>query len=542
MISVSWKALTIIFGLSVAISGAVAGEYSFTRIADDTGNFAPFTSAPAPSIAPDGTVAFIAELGSVTSVNTGDGGPTTELARTQFLGLTTITGPTSQDAAGAVYFLAQPFTAPLGVYKATTSGEAELYGGTGLSLHTVPRVNDSGVVAFRASAEQPIPGNKIYKGDGGDLILVAMAGLPGVASLESRPAIDANGVVAYLKGDGSGGMEILRNTDIVPAPTLIAGNTGDIAEILGIPDLEEGGTVIFTVLLTDGRIAIRSGDGGPLTTWVATGPHFSDLSDPAIANPDAIAFRGELADGSGEGIFTGPDALHQAVIRSGDFLDGSTVVAVDFDPVGMNNAGQIAFRAVLADSRTGIYRADPGGAPREPRITAAVTALQGASLVPPAFRFEKGLFRSFFGKVPTEVGLPAVQAETFVERYRDLFDWTGPFQTLEAERIEDLGDGDLVRMRQTYKGLPIFGAELNVAIEPDGTAGSRITAVVGSVLPELHNLKVIPAFPPGPCIEAARTALGDGSAQVVGDTELMIFDGRLLGNGPLGRRRSDAAS
>lgn len=536
MIRLLWTALTIFLGLSVAQSPVVAGEYSFTRIADDTGSFAPFISAPAPSIAPDGTVAFIATLdaGGITSVNTGGGGATTELVRTSLLGLSSITGPSSQDNGGAVYFLGQGLTSPVAVYMATTSGESVLYGGTGLSLHTVPRVNDSGVVAFRASAEQPVPGSKIYKGDGGDPTLVAMVGILGVASFEPRPAIDANGVVAYLTGDGSGGAEILRNTDIVPAPTLIAGTTGDISEIVGVPDLEEGGMVIFTALLTDGRTAIRSGDGGPLATRAATGPHFSDLSDPAIAAPDAIAFWGELADGSGEGIFTGRDALNQAVIRSGDLLDGSTVVAVAFDPVGMNNAGQIAFRAVLADGRTGIYRADPGGEPREPRITAAVTALQGVSLIPPAFHFEKGLFRSFFGKVPAEVGLPAVQAETFVQLYRDLFDWTSPLQTLEAERVEDLRDGDLVRMRQTYKGLPIFGAELNVAIEPDGTAGSRITAVVGGILPELPNLDVIPAFPPGPCIEAARVALGDGSAQVVGTTELMIFDGRLVGNGPLG--------
>jgi len=539
MLRLLWMVLTIFLGLLVVQSSVVAGEYSFTRIADDSGNFAPFTSAPAPSIAPDGTVAFIAELGSVTSVNTGDGGPTTELARTEFLGLTTITGPTSQDAAGGVYFLAQPFTAPIGVYKATTSGETELYGGTDLSLHTVPRVNDAGVVAFRATetvmvSDLLILFDRIFKGDGGDLTLVATDGIAGVVTIEPRPAIDANGAVAYLTGDGSGGMEVLRNTDIALAPILIASNTGDIAEIIGIPDIEEGGTVIFTAQLSDGRTAIRSGDGGSLTTRVATGPHFSDLSDPAIAAPDAIAFRGELADGSGEGIFTGRDALNQAVIRSGDFLDGSTVVAVAFDPVGMNNAGQIAFRAVLADGRSGIYRADPGGAPREPRIAAAVTALQGASLIPPAVHFEKGLFRGFFGKVPAEVGLPAVQAETFVQTYRDLFDWTGPLQTLEAERVEDLGDGDLVRMRQTYKGLRIFGAELNVAIEPDGTEGSRVTAVVGGTLPALPNLDVIPAFPPGPCIEAARAALGDGSAQVVGETELMIVDGRLVGNGPLG--------
>jgi len=534
------RSLTALFvaalGVLMAPGIVSAGEYRFTRIADDSGTFAPFTSTPAPSIAPDGTVAFIATLdaGGITSVNTGDGGATTELVRTSFLGLSTITGPTSQDSGDAVYFLGQGLTSPVAIYRANTGGESVLYGGAGLSLHTVPRVNDGGVAAFRASAEQPIPGNKIYKGNGGVPTLVAMVGILGVVSIEPRPAIDANGVVAYLTGDGSGGAQILRNTDIAPAPTLIAGTTGDITEILGIPDLEEGGTVIFTALLSDGRVAIRSGDGGPLTTRVTTGPYFSDLSDPAIATPDAIAFWGELADGSGEGIFTGRDARNQAVVRTGDFLDGSTVVSVDFDPVGMNDVGQIAFRAVLADGRTGIYRAEPGSESRELRIEAAVAALQATSLVPPAFHFENGLFRSFFGKVPAVVGLPAVQAESFVGLYRDLFDWSGPLQSLEVERIEDLRDGDLVRMRQTYKGLRIFGSELNVAIEPDGTAGSRITGVVAAILPELPNLDVIPAFPPGPCIEAARAAFGDGSAQVVGETELMIFDGRLAANGPMG--------
>jgi hypothetical protein len=38
-------------------------------------------------------------------------------------------------------------------------------------------------------------------------------------------------------------------------------------------------------------------------------------------------------------------------------LDGSTVTSLSFGR-GINDAGQIAFEATLADGRTGIYRAD----------------------------------------------------------------------------------------------------------------------------------------------------------------------------------------
>lgn len=51
------------------------------------------------------------------------------------------------------------------------------------------------------------------------------------------------------------------------------------------------------------------------------------------------------------GIYTGPDRVADKVIATGDSLFGSTVTDLAFDRDGMNNKGQIAFTAHLADGR-----------------------------------------------------------------------------------------------------------------------------------------------------------------------------------------------
>jgi len=60
----------------------------------------------------------------------------------------------------------------------------------------------------------------------------------------------------------------------------------------------------------------------------------------------------------GMGIFTGPDPGGDRVIATGDPLFGSIVVGLDFTPTGLNDAGQIAFAATLADGRQVVARAD----------------------------------------------------------------------------------------------------------------------------------------------------------------------------------------
>jgi hypothetical protein len=89
---------------------------------------------------------------------------------------------------------------------------------------------------------------------------------------------------------------------------------------------------------------------------------FSDLFAPSINDLGSVAFLADLKKG-GSGIFTGPDPAANKVIAIGDPLFGSTVTALQFSSQGLNNSGQVAFWASLADGRQVIVRADPLAVP-----------------------------------------------------------------------------------------------------------------------------------------------------------------------------------
>jgi len=73
-----------------------------------------------------------------------------------------------------------------------------------------------------------------------------------------------------------------------------------------------------------------------------------------------VAYRRDSGDGPGPGVFFGrPGAVDRKVIGLGDPLDGSTVASVRVWPESLNDDGQVAFWAHLANDRVGVYRADP---------------------------------------------------------------------------------------------------------------------------------------------------------------------------------------
>ena len=97
-----------------------------------------------------------------------------------------------------------------------------------------------------------------------------------------------------------------------------------------------------------------------MTLIADTSGPFSDFLDayfPGINKANQVAFVATLRAG-GSGIFTGPDPLADKVIATGDPLLGSTVVRLGFFR-GLNDAGQIAFWATLANGSGGWFRADP---------------------------------------------------------------------------------------------------------------------------------------------------------------------------------------
>jgi hypothetical protein len=102
----------------------------------------------------------------------------------------------------------------------------------------------------------------------------------------------------------------------------------------------------------------------------ATGEDFRAFGGRCLDNYDRVAFRATLAAG-GAGVFAGFDPEKDRVLVVGDELFGSTVTDVLFaGSNGCNDSGQFALRAVLADGRTVLVRADPtrggGSAPGGP--------------------------------------------------------------------------------------------------------------------------------------------------------------------------------
>ena len=121
----------------------------------------------------------------------------------------------------------------------------------------------------------------------------------------------------------------------------------------------------------DEAIVVAQPDGTLAHIVDTLGP-YAVLSHHDLNDRGRLVFEAGL-DGQDTGIFTGPDPDRDAVVRVGDLLNGSTVIGTGLG--GINDAGQVAFWAILADGSSGIFRADP--LVPEP---AALTTLLGAGV------------------------------------------------------------------------------------------------------------------------------------------------------------------
>ena len=118
------------------------------------------------------------------------------------------------------------------------------------------------------------------------------------------------------------------------------------------------GTLAITARTRDeSYFTIYTGDGGGLTPRVDTSGAFASFGTAVINNADQIAFFASLDSGV-SGIFLGPDSSSDKVIGFGDALDGSEVTGLAFANSSLNDSGQVAFWASLADGRRGIFRAE----------------------------------------------------------------------------------------------------------------------------------------------------------------------------------------
>ncbi|KAB8316652.1 PEP-CTERM sorting domain-containing protein [Tolypothrix campylonemoides VB511288] len=362
-----------LFGVVISLyptSKAKAASFSFTKIADTTSSAfsAPFYQFVSPAINNEGTVAFRSISAAGDSIFISNGGTITTIADTSgsfgFLGSFSINNSgTVAFQAGLKGGVVNGVGPGVGIY--TNNGGSlttiSFDAGAGSVLVSRPSINDSGTVAFADNRF-----GDIYIGNGGPPTLIADAN-------GGNPVINNQGTVSVVL---PGASLVTRNGGVT---TTITDTSGSFASLSGDGSpINNEGTVALRAFLRSGGQGIYTGNGGPLTTIADTSGSFSGfVGTPAINDEATVAFFASL-DGGGSGIFTGSDPVVNKIIGTGDTLFGSTVITVgDSNPQTLNNRGQIAFTAALADGTRGVYVATPVPEP----LTIAGSGLALAGLV-----------------------------------------------------------------------------------------------------------------------------------------------------------------
>lgn len=247
-------------------------------------------------------------------------------------------------------------------------------------------INDAGQVAF--FSRFIVHSTSILLGDGdSDLVQIvrhrqATPDGNGVFTRNSDPALNNAGQVAFqgdyvllsgaagrsgngiFRGDGESSLvKITQKGDEVP------GGTGVFARFTGPPAINDLGEVAFRAELTEtvggplDTVGIFRGDGDiePVQI-VLQGDEVSDGNGtydsfdlPTLNNTGHVAFRSEIAGSSSGsnsdvGIFLGDGTgIPTQVVRSGDLTPGGTQVITSPQLIGLNDAGQMAVVAGLAD-------------------------------------------------------------------------------------------------------------------------------------------------------------------------------------------------
>jgi hypothetical protein len=336
----------------------LADSYSFVKIAGSPG--APTFLSEEVAINNLGAVAFARNTpNGVQTLLTGRGGALTKIADTA--GPNRFIAGWDVNRNGVVAYQVGfdhdtviPGIAATGVF--TGNGKTNrLVAKSGGRIFSVggAAINDRGQVAL-STASEPFGGVTTVVTRYPDRLIA-------VSSDANLAAGDVNnqGVVAFSTFTvedrmfiGSGGK-----------PTVIAETEGtNLLLFQSSPRINESGVVAFNARLDSGGVGVFTANNPGVRKIVdnVTGPFAGlGLGNPAINNRGVVAFDANKFEF--RAIYTGTDPIADRVIQTGDPLDGSTVQRLSTGSHGryLNDAGQIAFWAQLADGRSGIYRADP---------------------------------------------------------------------------------------------------------------------------------------------------------------------------------------
>ena len=352
-----------VMGLYLSLP-ATAAEFTFTKIADNSGPLQPFGS---PSLNDQGVIVFSALLnkgGSGLFVGSGrsSGGSRTK---------------TIVKSSGSAVPLSAPSISNQGIVAFGNDEARGIFTHSGTKLTPIadssgtlntfpastPAINDQGIVAFRAELDTGISG--LFTGSSGAPITTIVDNASSTFDSFGPPVINERGTVAFsaeLRPQEEQNSVSGIFTSSNGAIKTIADSKGSFTSF-SPPSLNDNDTIAFKAALDVGSSGIFTSHGTTHTTVVDSSGPFNRFDQPSINNEGKVAFLAFLDQG-GYGIFIGPDPKTDKVIGVGDSLFGSTVADIALDTEGLNNSNQVAFYALLANGTYGIYRADPVSGPQ----------------------------------------------------------------------------------------------------------------------------------------------------------------------------------
>jgi hypothetical protein len=254
-------------------------------------------------------------------------------------------GGTSINDDGIIAFSATLSNGWQGVFAMGVSSFVRIYSGSALSF---PSINSEGLVVLSTS-------DTLLVGDGASLTALATVG-NGVTAFGDPMINDAaTAVVAAALTGGATGIVTAdgRNTQIV------ADTTGRFAGFSVFPVINDEQVVAFKAALDNGSSGVFVADHGEITTVVTSrGAYRSFGGFISLNNHGAVAFEA-VTDNGVAGIFTGANPRVHKVVVVGQPLFDSSVTELGFYREGLNDRGQVAFVATLADGTQSMVVANP---------------------------------------------------------------------------------------------------------------------------------------------------------------------------------------
>ena len=217
-----------------------------------------------------------------------------------------------------------------------------------------PSLSLNGSLAFKGTVDCEGPCDALYLGPRDDVSVAAEDGdttdVGFLHLIGPNTGVNNGGLAAFI-GETYSGNKGVFTTLGGGAVTTVASTAGGAFSNFGASvAINDDEAVAFIGLMMDGNSSVfLAYDGGTMPVATASPGGFAGFDDntsPVISNTGAVAFVAYFDDET-SGIFLGPDPVRDRVVGTGDTIGGREVVALELG--GINNIGQISFRATLYD-------------------------------------------------------------------------------------------------------------------------------------------------------------------------------------------------